>query len=131
MLLHKYKSEYFNQKLENAKGNTAATWKTVRQLIPATTNKVSPLLTGNGESLEQKANKFNNFFANIGKQTFENSQHNLSDRERTDQPSTNHAYTSTGGMFRPQPTDDNTIILVIKHLKTLPQTDPMAFHSVS
>ncbi len=74
------------------------------------------MLTENVE-LTDKVNDFNNFFANVGKQTFEKSQHNLPNYNNTSQLNTDPAFTPAVTMFRPQPTDSNTIILVIKHLK--------------
>ena len=73
--------------------------------------------TGDEEELKSKVNVFNNFFANVGKHTFEKSQHNLSDQTRTAQPNTVSANAPVGSMFRPQPTDSNNIILIIKHLR--------------
>ena len=71
MLLLKSKSKHFNQKLnDNGKGNTAALWNTLRQLIPAKTNQSCPLKTENGEELQNKANEFKNFFANVGEKNF-------------------------------------------------------------
>ena len=70
MLLHNSKSEHFNQKLNDNKGNTAALWNTLRQLIPAKTNQSCPLKTENGEELQNKANEFKNFFANVGEKNF-------------------------------------------------------------
>ncbi len=74
------------------------------------------MLTGDGE-LTDKVNDFNKFFANVGKQTFEKSQHNLPNYSNTPQLNTDPTCTPAGTMFRPQPTDSNTIILVIKQLR--------------
>ena len=118
MLLLKSKSKHFNQKLnDNGKGNTAALWNTLRQLIPAKTNKSCPLQTGAGEELQNKVNEFNYFLANVGEKTFEKSQHNLPDEGDITQPNADPPNTATCNMFRPHPTDSNTIILILKHLK--------------
>ncbi len=116
-LLHKCKSDYFTQKIESDRGNAAATWSTLRQLIPTTTNKACPMLAGD-EELKDKVNGFNKFFANVGKQTFEKTQHNSPNHNNTPQPDTDPAYTPAGSnLFRPQPTDSNTLVLVIKQLR--------------
>ena len=53
----------------------------------------------------------------LGKKTFEKSQHNMPDEGDITQPNADPPNTATYNMFRPQPTDSNTIILIIKYLK--------------
>lgn len=73
--------------------------------------------TGDGEELQNKVNEFNYFLANVGEKTFEKSQHNLPDEGDITQPNADPPNTATCNMLRPQPTDSNTLILIIKHLK--------------
>ncbi len=53
---------------------TAATWKVIRDNVPGKNVKS---INHNFENKEEKAEEFNNFFANVGKNTFEKTQHNL------------------------------------------------------
>ena len=69
--------------------------------------------------MKQTANNFNIFFATVGKDTFEKSQRYLSDLPKTVQPIDidSHADINSVSMFRPEPTDWQTITLTIKHMK--------------
>ncbi len=102
------------KKLDENKGNTAATWGVLRQLIPS--NKKSPSFAEDDVKIKSKADSFNNFFANVGKETYEKSQRHIADLSDDFQPNL-ETDVPTYDMFRPQPTDSATIILEIKHMK--------------
>lgn len=113
-LLHKTKNEYYNKEIQDDKGDSAATWKILRESIPAPQRKMCA--TVDAEETDDKADAFNRLFANVGKETFMKSQLEL----QKDQPeciTTNENYNDNLCNFRPQPTDSSTIILAIKHLK--------------
>ncbi len=109
------KKEYYNKKLEGNKGNTSAIWKTLRELIPATgsKNKIAP--AEDAETVKSKADAFNYFFANVGKNTFNKSRQLLANEAPLND--TNVQNITANNMFRPQPIDWQTVVLTIKHLK--------------
>lgn len=111
-LLTKQKAEYHNKKFEENKGNSAAMWDVLRQLVPGTKRNSS--LTNNDDT-NSKAEDFNNFFTNVGKNMFEKSQLQMSNSG--DIPLPNPDIPELTVMFRPQPTDANTVILEVKHMK--------------
>ncbi len=117
-LLYKTKSDYYSNKLETNKSNSAATWNTLRQLMPANKH-TSPLeLNSDCEAVKNKAETFNNFFANVGRVTFEKSQQSHEDNGNVPlRNNDSNMNPSSCDIFRPQPTDSDTIILIIKHLK--------------
>ncbi len=66
--------------------------------------------------MSDKAEKFNKFFSNIGKATYERTQHSLRDPHDRTVNNRNPARRE-GACFRPELVDINTIILTIKSLK--------------
>ncbi len=67
-LTAKIKAEYYNNKLKEYRGNTAKTWKTIREIVPNCKNNANDF---NFEDKANKANEFNVHFASVGKTTFE------------------------------------------------------------
>ncbi len=63
-----------------------------------------------------KAEEFNTFFANIGKNTFELTQKSLPNNEVTCPELSPHDSDNRNNIFRRQPVDVNTVILTIKSL---------------
>ncbi len=73
-LISSRKRHYYLDKLNNCKGNTAATWKVIRNIVP--NNKNHSISHTPGDAL-RKAEEFNNFFANVCKTTYEETQRML------------------------------------------------------
>lgn len=113
--LRQCKSQYYNGKLLENRGNTAATWRILKELVPNKNNKdcVTPIDEG---GIENKVEVFNDFFANVGKQTFEDTQCHLKDTDRW-QYTVHEESTHSTRMFRPNPIDSPTIILTIMNMK--------------
>lgn len=113
LLINNAKTQHFHTKLLSCRGNTAATWKVIRDIVP---NKKVKSTVCNFDNIETKAEEFNNFFANIGKTTNERAQNSL---RNDNQALLDHhnALVSDTPHFRPQPVDTNTVILTIKHLQ--------------
>lgn len=110
------KKKYFRDKLSEAKGDSKATWKAVRELVPKT--KINAQ-NSNYENVQEKAEEFNQFFANVGKNAFEKSQENLLNRPTEDDETANlndRMNISQIPYFRPQPVDIDTVILTFKQL---------------
>lgn len=75
--LHHAKSKYYNEKLDKAKGDSASTWRTLKELLPNKKKCTSKLLTNDEATNKTKVNEFNQFFANVGVKTFTRAQENL------------------------------------------------------
>lgn len=110
--IQKAKSEYFKGKFNECGKDTSKTWKIVKTLVP---NKVIKSKVSNFEDIERKVEEFNNFFANVGKVTYEKTQRSLENVNvpLEDMPINVNLETN----FRPQPVTVETVILTIKHLK--------------
>ena len=63
-LISKAKFSYYNKKLSACKGNTAATWKMLRKIVPYKRTKPKEHFHGD---IKDKVEEFNTHFANIGK----------------------------------------------------------------
>ncbi len=116
-LINKSKSEYYNKKLEDDRGNSSAIWNTLKQLVPSNKNITCPLLLEDERIISKEINRFNRYFANVGKETFEKSRQNLLNHDTEPIFNVYDTINPTCNMFRPQPTDSRTIILVLKQLK--------------
>ncbi len=112
-LLNKTKKEYYHNQLSNSKNNIAATWKIVKDAIPPSKTKSNTCII---EDEQNKAEEFNTFFANVGKNTYDKTQHSLQDRQQPNEDERESNIDSLTPLFRPQPVDTNTVILTIKHL---------------
>jgi len=96
------KTNYFKSKFNECRNDSAETWKLVNTLVPKEKQ--------NTDISINNIEHFNNFFAEIGRRTYEQTiaptyQHNINETR----PTTN--------FFRPQPVGVETIILTIKHLR--------------
>ena len=112
-LIHTGKNEYFKNKFYECKGNSRATWQVVKNLVPKVkSNSGGPIYENDAE----KAEEFNKFFANVGRESFEKSQENIADASGLIQTLNDNSNSNISDLFRPQPVNVDTIILVIKHL---------------
>lgn len=110
-LLRESEQTYYREKISDCRGNSAATWKIIKQITPPDTKT-----NHNFENESDMAAKFNELFVNVGENTFQTTQNYLSVTDQTyDDPLSN---VNTEHLFRPQPVDINTVILTIKHLKS-------------
>ena len=111
-MIHTAKSNYFKEEIKKC-NNTKDTWKAIKRIIPSK----SYTKCNYGDTMG-KANKFNHFFANVGKETYEKTQEILSDNnELLDMnPPRNMDLHSNIELFRPQPATVETVILTLQHL---------------
>ncbi len=70
-LISSRKRQYYLENLNICRGNTAATWKVIRNIVPNT--KSNSISHTPGDAL-RKAEELNAFFANVGKTTYEETQ---------------------------------------------------------
>ena len=111
--LRNAEQEYYREQFHSNRGNSAATWKIIKNIVP---NKKS---TNNNnfesENELERAEEFNELFVNVGKRTFEKTQNNQNiTNPNLDYPLGNGNYEN---FFRAKPVDVNTVILTLKHLK--------------
>ncbi len=112
-LISKTKADYYHAQISNCRGNSSATWKVITDLVPGQKRNSSSY---NFDNMSDKAEEFNKFFSNIGKTTYERTQHSL--RGLHDTTVNNHnPLLREGACFRPEPVDTDTVILTIKSIK--------------
>ena len=112
-LIHTSKKEYFKDQLNNSKGNSGDTWKVIRKIVPKCKSSSG---SHSYENDIDKAEEFNHYFANVGREAFEKSQENSIDETRVFQTLNEISNINSSYLFRPQPVDVNTVILTIKDL---------------
>ncbi|KAK4298597.1 hypothetical protein Pmani_029048 [Petrolisthes manimaculis] len=107
-------ADHYRDRLKECKGNTSATWKVIKEIIP--THKKTHHAYNFSNPCD-KAEEFNNFFSKVGESTFKRSQEELKIEGEfvVDSP---HPDIDINTVFRPQPVDINTVILVVKDLNT-------------
>ena len=111
------RKEYYKKEFQNSKGDVSATWKITKNMISngQCTNR-NTLVLDETEVLQSKAEKFNEFFAEVGKKTFEKTQDELRNANISIEVGQNTPVRRFSH-FKPVPVDCNTVILVIKNLK--------------
>ena len=114
--LHKAKQTHFHNQFRLSKGNTSQMWRNIRDLVP--NNKSHNNIS---KDLNDKAEDFNNFFANVGRETFERCKNNSTNNNNTlDNIRVIHESIDNqdkNNLFRPKPVDVETVILTISKLK--------------
>ena len=110
------KKQHYKQEYKKAKGNIADTWKITNNMLFNGMNRdTNKLIFETKDDLMCKAEEFNDFFAEVGRKTFERTQEELRNRTPSE---TGHATPNINfNNFKPKPVDCNTVILVIKNLK--------------
>lgn len=114
-LIAECKAKHYNDEFLNKKGNISKTWKTIREIVP---NNKSFSNTFDIENVLDKANEFNSYFANVGKNSYSKTQE-LIHGENVQYPVCENVASEIlgeGSTFRPQPVDTDTVILTIKDL---------------
>ena len=104
-LIHSAKTNYFKSKINECRNDSAETWKLVKKLVP-NKKQNTDISTNSINDIEH----FNNFFAEVGRLTYEQTiapthLRNISEAR----PKTN--------IFRPQPVGLDTIIVTVKQLR--------------
>ena len=113
LLIQNSKKKYYKDKLHECKGNSKATWQTVREIIPKNVNNT---LDSEYDNISEKAEEFNHFFANVGKKAFlESQEDSLNTTTAFDRPIDSDA--SENPKFRPSPVDIDTVISTFNQLR--------------
>ncbi len=108
------KKEYYFNKLTTNKNKSTDKWKVIKEIIP---NQKVCQKGYNFDDVETKAEEFNNFFSNVGKNTYELTQESLTNSDLTCQQLSAVFCGNRNIKFRPQPVNVDTVILTIKNLK--------------
>ena len=113
-LLDTAKRSHFKEKFNKSKGNGRATWKTAGEMIPGLKNKKQMSFN----DPPKKAEEFNIFFASIGEAAFKQSQEGAQNNgyHYGSGNNANGNLPTISHLFRPQPIDVNTVVLVFKDL---------------
>lgn len=118
-LINQAKHKYYHNQLSNSKNNPSSTWKIIKDIIPDKKNNPS---THTFSDEKAKAEEFNEFFANVGKNTFNKTQINPPTHNYHPHPlphsdlGISESVSNDSPSFRPQPIHPDTLILTIKHL---------------
>ena len=102
--------KYYNEKLGDCKSDMAKTWKVIKSMAPEKSTNVE---NRSQDELMHEADKFNEYFANVGIESFKKSQENLDSESQDEESSMSNPNQIR---FRPEPVDLSTIILTIKEL---------------
>lgn len=110
------KATHFQDRFNNCRGDSSATWKVVEDMIPGFRCK------GRNVPLDdplKKAEDFNQYFASVGEIAFKKSQEGMDDdlMSRVVRENANIQTNPNIPIFRPQPVDVNTVILTFKSLR--------------
>ena len=66
-LIDECRTRHYRNELNNNKGNFSKTWKTINEIVPNSKTTSNVL---NFDNAVDKANEFNFYFANVGKNTY-------------------------------------------------------------
>ena len=111
-LINHRKKQFYLEELKKCKGDTRLTWKVIKDIVPSV-NQTTTTHTPN--DIVNKAQVFNEFFGNVGKNTYEETQALLGSENIA--ASVPNAVSANMTPFRPQPVDTNTVVLTIKQLQ--------------
>lgn len=110
------RKQHNKEELKKNKNNFSASWKIVKGLLYNNSDKDSHTLSDHDSM--NKAEEFNEFFANIGKKTFERTQEEMSiSNVDTRIESQNVPVDNQLNFFKPSPVDCETVILTVKNLR--------------
>ena len=108
--IHHFKSLHYNRKFNEHKSNSKMVWKVIKELIPNNKSSNMSDICNNEDNTRQTANAFNEFCANVGRKTFEETQLNNSSGLATTAPD---EITEPNSLFRPEPIDWQTLVLTM------------------
>ena len=70
-LIDECRTRHYRNELNNNKGNFSKTWKTIKEIVPNSKTTSNVL---NFDNAVDKANEFNSYFANVGKNIYSKTQ---------------------------------------------------------
>ena len=125
--LHRAKSKYFQDEFVKCGRNSTKKWKVAKKLIPENSKNSNKQVLND---VQNKAEQFNKFFSNVGKETFRRTQESLNNttNNRRARVEPNLALP----LFRPTPVSVDIVILTFKRLKETNAigSDDLAYHFI-
>ena len=109
-LVNNAKNTHFKEKSNSCRGNIGATWVVVKEMIPGVKGESKM----NFEHPQQKAEEFNEYFSTIGENASKKSQEDIENGLPTQ--NLDASLHENVSLFRPQPVDNDTVILTFKDL---------------
>ncbi len=110
-LIQSTKKDYYPKELTNNKNSFTDKWNIIKEIIPNSENTSEEYVFLDKET---KAEEFNTFFANIGKNTYELIQNSFLSNDLICPEPSLHDYDNSDDKFRPEPVDVETVMLTIK-----------------
>ena len=114
-LIDECRTRHYRNELNNTKGNFSKTWKIIKEIVPNSKTTSNVL---NFDNAVDKANEFNFYFTNVGKNTYSKTQeiiHGESESYTICENVISNVF-SEDSCFGPQPVDTDTVVLTIKSL---------------
>lgn len=113
--IHRGRASHYKERFRKCGNNQAEKWKVARELIP---DKKKNVKSYDNIELNDKIEEFNEFFSNVGKNTYEKTQEGLRNIEAfTPQSELADDNQLVVNLFRPQPVTVDDVILTFKQLK--------------
>ena len=112
--IYRNKAQYFKDQYQNNQKDICKTWKITKILIP---NKKVQSNINQFENIFEKAEEFNQYFANVGRETYLKTRGPYETRENNIDISNNERIRNgIANKFRPQPVSVETVISIVKNL---------------
>ena len=111
------RKEYYRNEFNSNKHDISASWKIAKKMLNNANVSNLQITEGKGD-LVNKAENFNEFFANVGQITYEKTQDELARNDASMQEINQYMLNNDESInFKPSPVDCDTVILTIKNLK--------------
>lgn len=109
------KKQLSRSRLNDNKGNISGTWNVVKQMLPDSRSNSCQI---DDEDLSKRAEDLNNFFANVGRVTYQKTQEGLNENTANIdiQGGSQNTVIDVKNDFKPTPVDCETVILTVKEL---------------
>ena len=122
--MYNSKAKYFQDEYKKSGKDIRRSWKITKKLIPDSKDTSKPL---GFENIPLKAEEFNKYFSNVGKEAFKKTQNsvNINNSPINIQQAVSNNLVSK---FRPKPVSVDTIILIVKNLS---DTDAVGIDGIS
>ena len=116
-LIDNSRKEFYREEFRRNKHDISASWKITKKMLYVTNNS-SLQMSESKDDMVRKAETFNEFFADVGKKTYEKTQVELTRNNIIPQNEIKNISNQGELMnFKPTPVDCETVILIIKNLK--------------
>ena len=113
--IYRNKAQYFKDQFQNSQKDIGKTWKITKTLIP---NKKLQSNKNQFENMSEKVEEFNQYFANVGRETYLKTRGPYENRENNINIANNERIRNDiRTKFRPQPVSVETVVSIVKNLR--------------